>query len=231
MSSNPLKRKSSSSESPKNNTSSSPAAHRPHIVVQIPFYAEAASAAFSERQSNSHHRISSGHHRSPPDLKKIEEESRSSKRSLTACVNRGDQLILREQWRNFLFTNSDDQHIAFVLRAGLKNANPSSLARIFKDSGVMKETLVEAISSKQPVVAKVLRSASANQISDLVPSKILDQALAERLKSVPAKTLIRWLAEADRLGYSLDDILDETDETVIPKIPSRHKVMMMLIQR
>ncbi|KAA8567095.1 hypothetical protein EYC84_010164 [Monilinia fructicola] len=218
MSSNSLKRKSSPSESPQN-TSTSPTAHRPHRRSDIATPRQ-PTAAVSERQSNTHH-ILSGQHKSPSELRKIEQEATLLREALLHVSTEAMQTVLREQWRNFLFTNADDQHITFVLRAGLKNANPSSLARVFKDSGVMKETFVEAISSKQPVVAKVLRSASANQISDLVPGKILDQALAERLKSVPAKTLIRWLAEADRLGYSLDDILDENDETVIPKIPSR----------
>ncbi|QSZ28896.1 hypothetical protein DSL72_003402 [Monilinia vaccinii-corymbosi] len=204
---NTLKRKSCPSESPRK-ASASPVAYRPHFIPT----SRQPSAAFSDHQFTTHHSSTS-------ESKKIEEETAVLRETLLHVSTEAAQAILREQWRNFLFTNAEDYHITFVLRAGLKNANPNSLSRVFKDSSVMKETLVEAISSKQPVVAKVLKSASANQISDLVPSKILDQALAERLKNVPAKTLIRWLAEADRLGYSLDDILDETDETVIPNNP------------
>ncbi|KAF7854190.1 hypothetical protein EAF04_010487 [Stromatinia cepivora] len=209
--SNTLKRKSFTIESPKKATTS-PTAHRPYlrsnlITPRQPF------KAVSERQSTGHYKSSSN--------SKIDEETARLREVLLHVSSEATQAILREQWRNFLFTNAEDSHITFILRAGLKNANPNVLARIIKDAGVMKEAFVEVVSAKQPIVAKVLKTASANQLADLVPSKVLDQALSERLKSVPAKTLIRWLAEADRLGYSLDDILDENDETVVPHIPSR----------
>ncbi|CAD6446749.1 e0e1b36a-5933-49ea-ac31-bc1ff3d20274 [Sclerotinia trifoliorum] len=157
----------------------------------------------------------------PPPAPKADEETARLREVLLHVSTEATQAILREQWRNFLFTNAEDSHITFILRAGLKNANPNVLVRILKDAGVMKEAFVEVVSAKQPIVARVLKNASANQLADLVPSKVLDQALSEHLKSVPAKSLIRWLAEADRLGYTLDDILDENDETVVPHIPSR----------
>ncbi|ESZ97058.1 hypothetical protein SBOR_2549 [Sclerotinia borealis F-4128] len=211
-SSKTLKRKSSPSESPKK-ASSSFATQRSHLRQDIATPRQ-TSAVVSERQS-------AGHNKSPSASSKVEEESARLREVLLHVSIEATQAILREQWRSFIFTNAADSHVTFILRAGLKNASPDILARIFKDSGVMKDTLVDAISPKQPIVAKVLKNASSNQLLDLVPSKILDQALSERLKNVPAKTLIRWLAEADRLGYSIDDILDETDETVIPKMPSR----------
>ncbi|TEY83992.1 hypothetical protein BOTCAL_0023g00130 [Botryotinia calthae] len=210
---NILKRKSFPSDSPKN-TSTSPTAHRQlhrsDLVTPTP---RQPSIATSERQSIRHHES--------PSHAKIQEETARLREVLLHVSTEATQEILKEQWRNFLFTNAKESHIAFILRAGLKNATPNVLARIYNDSGVMKDSFLETITSKQPVVSRVLKSASANQLADLVPSKVLDQALSERLKSVPAKTLIRWLAEADRLGYSLDDILDENDETVVPNIPSR----------
>ncbi|KAF7951654.1 hypothetical protein EAE96_006953 [Botrytis aclada] len=211
--SNLLKRKSFPSDSPKN-ASTSPTAHRqlrrPDLATPTP---RQTSIATSERQSIRHHES--------PSPAKIQEETARLREVLSHVSTEATQEILKEQWRNFLFTNAKESHITFVLRAGLKNATPSVLGRIYNDSGVMKDTFLETITSKQPIVARVLKSASANQLADLVPSKVLDQALSERLKSVPAKTLIRWLAEADRLGYSLDDILDENDETVVPNMPSR----------
>lgn len=199
LSSNTLKRKSFTVESPQTATTS-PTARKPHF----------GSTFITPR----------GHYR-PPPAQKADEETARLREALLHVSTEATQAILREQWRNFLFTNADDSHITFILRAGLKNASPNVLARILKDAGVMKEAFVEVVSAKQPIVARVLKNASANQLADLVPSKVLDQALSERLKSVPAKSLIRWLAEADRLGYSLDDILDENDETVVPHIPSR----------
>lgn len=206
--SNTLKRKTFPSESPQK-ASTSPTVHRPHLRSNI-LTSRQTSAAVSERQSTSHRKL-------PSDFK-IEEETARLREVLLHVSTEAQQAILREQWRSFLFTNADDTHITFVLRAGLKNANSSILARVFKDPGVMKETLIEATSTKQPIIAKVLKNVSVNSLADLVPEKILDQALAERVKSVPAKTLIRWLAEADRLGYSVDDVLDDTDETVVPKM-------------
>ncbi|KAJ8060966.1 hypothetical protein OCU04_010045 [Sclerotinia nivalis] len=209
--SNTLKRKSFTIGSPKKATTI-PTAHRPHLRSNL-VTPRQPSAAVSERQSTGHYKSSSD--------SKVDKETARLREVLLHVSSEATQAILREQWRNFLFTNAEDSHITFILRAGLKNANPNVLARIIKDAGVMKEAFVEVVSAKQPIVAKVLKNASANQLADLVPSKVLDQALSERLKSVPAKTLIRWLAEADRLGYSLDDILDENDETVMPHIPSR----------
>ncbi|KAM0318063.1 hypothetical protein ACHAO8_002040 [Botrytis cinerea] len=210
---NTLKRKSFPSDSP-NNASTSPTAHRQlrRSDLVTPTLRQ-PSIATSERQSIRHHES--------PSNAKIQEETAHLREVLLHVSTEATQEILKEQWRNFLFTNAKESHITFILRAGLKNATPNVLGRIYNDSGVMKDAFLETITSKQPVVARVLKSASANQLADLVPSKVLDQALSERLKSVPAKTLIRWLAEADRLGYSLDDILDESDETVVPNIPSR----------
>ncbi|PQE12358.1 c2h2 and c2hc zinc finger protein [Rutstroemia sp. NJR-2017a BVV2] len=154
---------------------------------------------------------------------RIEEERARLKAVLVQTSPEVAQMVLREQWRNFLFPSGrdNDDNLSFILRAGLKNGTNNAITRVFKDHAVFKEPLIGAISKRQIVVERVLKNASPNQLSDLVPDRVLDQVLAERLKHVPAKSLIRWLAEADRLGYSLDDILDETDESVIPKVPSR----------
>ncbi|PQE17060.1 c2h2 and c2hc zinc finger protein [Rutstroemia sp. NJR-2017a BBW] len=154
---------------------------------------------------------------------RIEEERARLKAVLVHTSPEVAQMVLREQWRNFLFPSGrdNDDNLSFILRAGLKNGTNNAITRVFKDHAVFKEPLIGAVSKRQAVVERVLKNASPNQLSDLVPERVLDQVLAERLKHVPAKSLIRWLAEADRLGYSLDDILDEADESVIPKVPSR----------
>jgi hypothetical protein len=154
---------------------------------------------------------------------RIEEERARLKAVLVQTSPEVAQMVLREQWRTFLFPSGrdNDDNLSFILRAGLKNGTNNAITRVFKDHAVFKEPLIGAVSKRQAVVERVLKNASPNQLSDLVPDRVLDQVLAERLKHVPAKSLIRWLAEADRLGYSLDDILDETNESVIPKVPSR----------
>ena len=127
------------------------------------------------------------------------------------------QRILRERWRVFLFEQYNEDHIAFILRAGLKNSNGAIIEKVLKDEGVFKEPFFTGASRKQGVVVKALESATSTQLLQHVPEAVLDRAISERLKDVPAKRLITWLAEADRLGYKLDDILDEEDESVVPK--------------
>jgi hypothetical protein len=131
------------------------------------------------------------------------------------------QRILRQHWRIFLFDQYNEDHISFILRAGLKNSNFSIIERVFKDEASFKDSLISVISKKRSIIANVLKSATYGEVLDLMSESVLDRALSERLKHVPAKELIRWLAEADRLGYSLDDILDEEDESVLPNVPSR----------
>ncbi|TAQ86086.1 hypothetical protein B7494_g5600 [Chlorociboria aeruginascens] len=131
------------------------------------------------------------------------------------------QIVLREHWRKFLFGPSNDEHLSFLLRAGFKNASLKVVERVCKEEGIFKEALLTTASKKQAVISRVLKNASAQQLSDLISQDVLDQVFAQRLKSVPAKQLIKMLAEGDRLGYSLDDIINEEDESVMPNLPSR----------
>jgi hypothetical protein len=131
------------------------------------------------------------------------------------------QRIMRQHWRVFLFDQYNEDHISFILRAGLKNSNFSIIERVFKDEAAFKDSLISVISKKRSVITNVLKNATYREVLDLMSESVLDRALSERVKNVPAKELIRWLAEADRLGYSLDDILNEEDESVLPNVPSR----------
>ncbi|KAH7342231.1 hypothetical protein BKA65DRAFT_287990 [Rhexocercosporidium sp. MPI-PUGE-AT-0058] len=131
------------------------------------------------------------------------------------------QKVLKEKWRMFLFEDYDEAHIAFILRAGLKNSNQAILERVLKDDGLFKDTLLKAAIKKPEFVEKVLRKSSPDLVVAHISESTLDYVIAERFKTVPGKTLIKWLATAERLGYKADDILDEEDESVSPNMPSR----------
>ncbi|PVH86715.1 hypothetical protein DL98DRAFT_510749 [Cadophora sp. DSE1049] len=138
------------------------------------------------------------------------------------------QKVLKEKWRMFLFENYDEAHIAFILRAGLKNANASILERVLKDDGVFKDSLLKHAAKKPGFLEKVLRNTPAEIIADHLSEQALDYMIAEKFKTVPGKTLIKWLATAERLGYKADDILDEEDESVSPNVPSRDRSVELL---
>jgi len=128
--------------------------------------------------------------------------------------------IIRKNWRTLLFDGTErDDHASFILRAGLKNATPTVIQRVLKEDGIFKEPFVTGMSKKTIINDEVLRQATPDQLNRSISTTILDRILARRLASLPAKDLIRWLAEADRLGYKHDDILDE-NESVRPNISS-----------
>jgi len=131
------------------------------------------------------------------------------------------QKALRENWRVFLFSGNDPvEHLSFILRAGFKNAPATVVERVLKEGGIFKDVLVKIASRKKVVVENVLSNVNAGQLLDHVPEPVIDKMLSDRLKNVPAKEIIRWLAEANRLGYKEDDILDDEDESVMPNIQS-----------
>lgn len=150
------------------------------------------------------------------------------------------QKLLRDNWRIFLFSKSsathDFPHLTFVLRAGLKNAPPLVVKEVINLGGFYTPDAVQHLGKKKEVVKAVMNSASPTQLKDLVPPPILHQVLIDHLdrvggdalqhviaghiKKMPAKQLVRMLADANRLGYKSTDIIDYDDETVIPNIPA-----------
>ncbi|KAL2076198.1 hypothetical protein VTL71DRAFT_1141 [Oculimacula yallundae] len=138
------------------------------------------------------------------------------------------QKVLKEKWRMFLFEDYDEAHIAFILRAGLKNSSQEILDRVLKDDGAFKDTLLKSAMKKPDFIEKVLRKAPGEVVVACIPESTLDYVISERFKTVSGKTLIRWLATAERLGYKIDDILDEEDESVSPNLPSRDNSVELL---
>ncbi|KAH9223074.1 hypothetical protein DL95DRAFT_440791 [Leptodontidium sp. 2 PMI_412] len=159
---------------------------------------------------------------------KMDEEIARLHEVLAEVSPEAAQKVLKEKWRMFLFENYDEAHIAFILRAGLKNSNQAILERVLKDDGVFKDSLLRVATKKPDFVEKVLRKTSGEAIAAHISEEALDYVIAERFKTVPGKTLIKWLATAERLGYKADDILDEEDESVSPNMPSRDNSVELL---
>ncbi|SZF04704.1 unnamed protein product [Blumeria hordei] len=146
----------------------------------------------------------------------IQKEVERLKEVLLDVSPKAAQKVLREMWRVFMFAELDEDHVSFLLRAGLKNANSSILSRVFRDESLYRGQMLEFICRKGQTIARVLQTATSNQLTSLVPESVLDDAIAERLKYVSARDLVNWLASAQRLGYRCEDIIDDNDESVVP---------------
>ncbi|KAH8808136.1 hypothetical protein F5884DRAFT_857683 [Xylogone sp. PMI_703] len=150
-------------------------------------------------------------------------------RRLTDVVNTTSPLalhaVLRKFWRPFIFQQATDDHTSFVLRAGLQNASPKVMERVVRDKSFPSQNIIPFLPKKQSVIDMCLAGATPQMIQDNVSADVLDDVLFTRMTVMPARKLATMLAEAGRLGFTLDDLVDEEDDTVLPappKIPSRH---------
>jgi hypothetical protein len=125
--------------------------------------------------------------------------------------------VLQTFWRKFLFSGNGNEHLSWVLRAGIRNAPTPVIERILKDSTIVN-ILAPIASKKQPIATAVLADLPYDELVEYIPESVLDREIRRRLKTMPAKPLIRWLAEAERLGFREDDVLDEEDESVMPNL-------------
>jgi hypothetical protein len=151
---------------------------------------------------------------------KLEKEIARLNEVLAETSAQAAQKVLKDKWRFFLFDTYDEAHISFILRAGFKNATASVTEKVLQDKSLFRELLLDVASRKPTLIEKVITNTTAPQLLRLAPERVLDEAVAERLKTVSAKQLIGWLARAGRLGYEMDDIIDEDDESVVPRAGS-----------
>ena len=85
----------------------------------------------------------------------------------------------------------------------------------------ISKAIPREVTSQSPLIVKqVLQKATYAQLLEHVPGNILDRVVAERLKNASATQILKWLAEAQRLGYKEDDIFDDEDESFMPNIQS-----------
>jgi hypothetical protein len=150
-----------------------------------------------------------------PTSEKLEADIASITKLLQAASSQAAGRVLRTFWRKFLFSENDDDHLCWILRAGIKNAPASVIERVLKDQTILN-IMVPLASKMEPVIQAVLSGTTYDQLLNHMPEAVLDREVCQRLKTMPAKPLIRWLAEAERLGFREDDILDDEDESVIP---------------
>jgi hypothetical protein len=123
-----------------------------------------------------------------------------------------DKSIFRELLLNVASKNS-----TFIEKV-ITNATASQLLRLAPER-VLDEVLVERLKIEK-VIANENVGVTVAKLLRFAPVRLIDELLAERLKTVSAKQLISWLARADRLGYKMDDIIDEDDESVVPRAGS-----------
>jgi hypothetical protein len=128
------------------------------------------------------------------------------------------QKILQKNWRAFLFEPYHESHISFILRAGVKNAQPKVIDRIFKENKVFSDTLISYASDQPRVMEEVLEKVQADHILALVQKRVLHQVVLQHLRAAPSEEIVKMLATTGRLGYSTEDLVHE-DDTVIPYIP------------
>ncbi|PMD63469.1 uncharacterized protein K444DRAFT_321058 [Hyaloscypha bicolor E] len=181
---------------------------------------EAESSPTQSRHQNSASASASANFQTSAESIKLEKEIARLNKVLDETSAQAAQKVLHDKWRFFLFDQYDESHISFILRAGFKNANPTVTEKVLQDKSLFKEKLIDVASRKAAVIEKVITNATVPQLVHACPQRVLDEVLAERLKTVSAKQLIAWLARADRLGYKMDDIIDEDDESVVPRAAS-----------
>ncbi|KAM0427578.1 hypothetical protein ACHAPT_007539 [Fusarium lateritium] len=128
--------------------------------------------------------------------------------------------VIRDKWDKVLL--GSQFHIAFLLNATMHQASPETLSRAVKGFG---QNLVQT--SKRELMEH-LTASDFDEIVDLilprVSNQFLDKALAKRLETIPARHLVNALARAERLGYDVQDIVQEQNGEQV--IPSLHSITM-----
>ncbi|KAH7274239.1 hypothetical protein B0J15DRAFT_589461 [Fusarium solani] len=124
---------------------------------------------------------------------------------------------IRDKWDKALL--GSQYHIAFLLNATMHQASPETLSRAVRGFG---QNLVQT--SKREIMEH-LSPDDFDELVDLilprVSNQFLDKALARRLETIPARHLVNALARAERLGYDVQDIVQEQNgEHVIPSLRS-----------
>ncbi|CAM1506799.1 Fc.00g064400.m01.CDS01 [Cosmosporella sp. VM-42] len=124
--------------------------------------------------------------------------------------------VIRDHWERALL--GSQYHIAFILNATMHQANPETLSRAVQDFGG------RMIQESKPHVIRHLSAEGFDEVADLLLSKVsnkfLDKAIARRLETIPARELVNALARAERLGYDVQDIVEERGPGVEHVIPS-----------
>ncbi|KAI9171522.1 hypothetical protein HJFPF1_01008 [Paramyrothecium foliicola] len=132
---------------------------------------------------------------------------------LTRLMKHANPQTLRQAIRDHwgLCLMGSEYHTAFILNAVLHQAAPMTLSRAVQDFG---QKMVK--SSKQQLLQH-FTAGDLDETADLIlskcGSKFLDQALAQRFETISARDLVNALARAERLGYDVEDIVEEKHDS------------------
>ena len=104
----------------------------------------------------------------------------------------------------------------------IHEASSATLERAVADFGD------KMLKSCKHLLPRYLETGDLDSAADVLLSKVsdgfLDKALARRFETVPARGLVNMLARAERLGYNLEDVVEEKaasrPENVIPSLPT-----------
>ncbi|KKF96882.1 hypothetical protein CFO_g767 [Ceratocystis platani] len=112
--------------------------------------------------------------------------------------------VIRENWSKCL--SGSMYHRAFILNISLSRAEDFAKPSVLSfGARIVKLCTAE--------IAEHLDSTSIDTISEKILEKaspeFLDKAMAERLKTIDSRNLLNMLARAERLGYTMDDVLDD----------------------
>ena len=172
-----------------------------------------------------------------PKSIKVEEEVARLKEAIEDASPEALHKLLRQEWRAFLYTPLDEDHLTYILRACLKNSTPIVVERGVKEilskpehrpiivNGAIKYVTTDELTRRLPTrtlietVNKTLANTTATAVIKNVPHNVLNEVAAHQVGILSAKDLVDMLAREGRLGYSLDDIIDEESELVSPPEP------------
>ncbi|OAA48778.1 hypothetical protein NOR_02028 [Metarhizium rileyi] len=128
-----------------------------------------------------------------------------------------------------------EYHLAFILNAVIHKATPSTLAQAVTNFGLRLVQL-----TKRQLISHFTAGdldELADDILSTASSGFLDRALAQRLETIRARSLVNALAKAERLGYDVKDVVEERrdgTEHVVPNVkhhlaqhPAQHEISVV----
>ncbi|PNY25751.1 Uncharacterized protein TCAP_04311 [Tolypocladium capitatum] len=121
--------------------------------------------------------------------------------------------VVRDLWETCLL--GSEYHLAFVVNATFPQAVQDLGHRMLRPV-------------KQQFIGQLTRQ-DLDELADLIYAKVsndfLDKGMAKRLETIRARPLVNALARAERLGYSVRDIVEEeTADGVERVVPSLHSI-------
>ncbi|KAG9249530.1 uncharacterized protein F5Z01DRAFT_631535 [Emericellopsis atlantica] len=132
--------------------------------------------------------------------------------------------VVRDNWDRCLV--GSEYHTAFMLNAILHQASEATLRTAVQDFGA------KMVQTCKGAIMVHMTTRDIDQLADQILSKaspaFLDKAVAQRLETATARNLVNALATAERLGYTIEDYVEEKGpnsekETVTPDVRGLYK--------